>query len=99
MPHYVCCEVLEELFLAIEAHPLFALGHDVCWACADTPDIPACPLCPWYGAAGAQVDLVAEGVDTVADIYLNNQWVARTENSHRQDPAHELACLAWGTTN
>ncbi len=30
-----------------------------------------------------QVDLVAEGVDTVADIYLNDHFVAQTQNAHR----------------
>lgn len=34
-------------------------------------------------ARGQQVDLVAEGVDTVANIFLNDHFVAQTENSHR----------------
>ena len=44
-----------------------------------------------------QVDLVAEGVDTVADIFVNRHWAARTENSHRQVPARQSApCMQQG---
>ena len=34
---------------------------------------------------------MAEGVDTVADIFVNGHWAARTENSHRHDPARQPA--------
>ncbi|KAK9834074.1 hypothetical protein WJX81_007934 [Elliptochloris bilobata] len=43
-----------------------------------------------------QVDLVAEGVDTVADIFVNGHWAGQTENSHREHRVPVTAFLVAG---